>query len=235
MKFKYSAESLVGFEKILQRFFEILPGAVSWSSLVGITLLSLTKPFAAAIVIIVFDLYWLFRLFYTTIFLVLSYRILSSESRTDWMKEIRALQDRRLQDISNPFRRQEAERFLMFEGHAAWATWAFLLTFIGWLPVLFASKQFSKDVLYYSTQRITGVIFNLSLLSFLVSVSISLLLLPKKRMRRPFFKKLWFAFEWTLVPLIAVFLSALPALDAQTRILFGRRLGFWVTDKKRIP
>ena len=48
-----------------------------------------------------------------------------------------------------------------------------------------------------------------------------------------FLKRIILAIEWLLVPLIIVFLSALPALDAQTRLMFGRYMEFWVTDKKR--
>ena len=40
-------------------------------------------------------------------------------------------------------------------------------------------------------------------------------------------------FEWLLVPVIAIFLGALPALDAQTRLLLGRYLEFQVTEKTR--
>ena len=35
-----------------------------------------------------------------------------------------------------------------------------------------------------------------------------------------------------MVPLIAVLLSAIPALDAQTRLMCGRYLEFWVTEKR---
>ncbi len=40
-------------------------------------------------------------------------------------------------------------------------------------------------------------------------------------------------FQWILVPVVG-FLSAFPALDSQTRILFGKYFGeFWVTEKMR--
>ena len=46
-------------------------------------------------------------------------------------------------------------------------------------------------------------------------------------------KQIGHMFEWLLVPLTAVVLSAVPALDAQTRLLLGRSLEFWVTEKRR--
>ena len=31
-----------------------------------------------------------------------------------------------------------------------------------------------------------------------------------------------------------LFLSAMPALDAQTRLMFNKRMEFWVSDKRKI-
>jgi cellulose synthase/poly-beta-1,6-N-acetylglucosamine synthase-like glycosyltransferase len=119
-------------------------------------------------------------------------------------------------------------------GHVAWSTWAFLLTIIGWLPAIFAEREFSDTVLYYSTPRITGLIFNLASLALVTTVVLSLCLLPKEeKASQPLLKRIILALEWVLVPAVAVFLSALPALDAQTRLMLGRYMEFWVTDKRR--
>jgi len=129
------------------------------------------------------------------------------------------------------FRMKQA--FKLFEGHVAWATWAFLLTFIGWLPAIFATKAFSHSVLYYSAPRIMGLIFNLASFSLITSMVLSLLLLPKNKEKHPIFKRIGYAFEWLLIPFTMVFLSALPALDAQTRLMMGKDMTFWVTDKQK--
>jgi hypothetical protein len=121
----------------------------------------------------------------------------------------------------------------MLENHISWSTWAFLITVIGWLPALFAGREFSDTVLYYSAPRITTMIFNLSTLALIASIIISLLLLPKKKMKWPLLRRIVLMFEWLMVPLTFVFLGAIPALDAQTRLMFGRYMEFWVTDKGR--
>ncbi|MBL7073433.1 MAG: glycosyltransferase family 2 protein [Candidatus Omnitrophica bacterium] len=123
--------------------------------------------------------------------------------------------------------------FKLFEGHIAWATWAFLLTFVGWLPAIFASRAFSHSVLYYSAPRIMGTIFNLASFSLITSIVLSILLLPKKKEKHSIAKRIGYAFEWLLIPFTMVFLSALPSLDAQTRLMFGKYMTFWVTDKKK--
>lgn len=123
--------------------------------------------------------------------------------------------------------------FKLFEGHIAWATWAFLLTFVGWLPAIFASRAFSHSVLYYSAPRIMGTIFNLASFSLITSIVLSILLLPKKKEKHSISKRIGYAFEWLLIPFTMVFLSALPSLDAQTRLMLGKYMTFWVTDKKK--
>lgn len=123
----------------------------------------------------------------------------------------------------------------LFETHIAWATWPFLLAVIGWLPALFASGEFSSSVLYYSTTRITGTIFNLASLSLVATILLSIRFLPHPRKRFSLLRKILHPFEWLLIPFIAIFFSALPALDAQTRLMRGKYLEFWLTEKKRRP
>ena len=123
--------------------------------------------------------------------------------------------------------------FKLLAGHVAWATWPFLLGVIGWLPAVFAEREFSSSVLYYSAPRVTAMIFSLSSLALVTTMILSVSLLPKHRVPDPWLKKLGHACEWLFVPIIAIFLSALPALEAQTRLMFGRSIEFWVTEKPR--
>ena len=123
--------------------------------------------------------------------------------------------------------------FKLFEGHVTWAALPFLLTFVGWLPVISAGNEFSSTVLYYSASRFTQAIFALSSVSLLGTIIMSLWLLPKKKKRFSLFWTTIHGLEWFLVPFILVFLSAMPALDAQTRLMFNKRMEFWVSDKRR--
>ncbi len=133
-----------------------------------------------------------------------------------------------------PFSKKFKHSFKLFEGHISWATWPFLLGVIGWFPAFFAGREFSSSVLYYSAPRIKAIIFNLASLGLLATSILSICLLPKPKTRYPFLKIIGHLFEWILVPLISIFLSAVPALDAQTRLARGKYMEFWVTEKKRI-
>ncbi len=133
-----------------------------------------------------------------------------------------------------PLYRKAKHAFKLFEGHIAWTTWAFLLSVIGWLPAIFATREFSHTVLYYSAPRIAGTIFHLASLSMIVSIILSLFLLPARSGKNPILKRVGYAFQWLLIPFTIIFLSAIPALDAQTRLMLGKYMTFWVTDKSRL-
>ena len=130
-------------------------------------------------------------------------------------------------------RKKITHGFKLLEGHLAWSTWAFLLTVVTWLPALLAHREFSSTVIYYSAPRITATIFRLATLSLAATIVLSLSLLPKNQSRFSFGGNLIHALEWLLVPVIAVFFSAMPALDAQTRLMLGKPMEFWVTDKQK--
>ncbi len=123
--------------------------------------------------------------------------------------------------------------FKMFEAHISWATWGFLLSVIGWMPVLFARREFASSVVYYNVPEIANTIFNLASLCLITSIILSLSLLPKTTLRTSWLLKLGHALEWLMIPFILVLFGALPALDAQTRLMRGQYLEFFVTDKVR--
>ncbi len=62
---------------------------------------------------------------------------------------------------------------------------------------------------------------------------ISLSLIPKRPDDASRLRYLVMALQWLLVPATMIVFSAIPGLDAQTRLMFGRYMGFWVTPKTR--
>jgi hypothetical protein len=69
----------------LKRVLEIIPGALSWSIIIALVLLSFFRPVASAIVIITFDFYWIIRTVYLTTLLILANHRLSSQRNEDWL------------------------------------------------------------------------------------------------------------------------------------------------------
>jgi len=125
------------------------------------------------------------------------------------------------------------QAFRLFHAHITWATWPFMLTVMSWLPAMVISMGHSHSVVRYNEPRVLSTMFNLSMIGFLVYAVLSQVFLPRQKGGTPVWKRLLHALEWVLVPPVSLAFGAIPALDAQTRLLLGHRLGFWVTVKKR--
>lgn len=130
-----------------------------------------------------------------------------------------------------PLRDRFAHGIKILEAHIAWATWGFMLTVLNWLPLMTAGREFESTVVYYTAPRISGMVFHFAGIALIATIVLSQLFLPRPPTSRPFLWRLLHASEWLLIPIITLFFSALPALDAQTRLMLGRRLEFWVSGK----
>ncbi len=85
------AYDLAGGEYVLYRFLEMIPGLVSWGTIIGIVLLSMYAPVAAAYFIIAFDLYWLLKTFYLSLHQKHSWRRLRHNMNVDWRARMETL------------------------------------------------------------------------------------------------------------------------------------------------
>jgi hypothetical protein len=114
-----------------------------------------------------------------------------------------------------------------------WATSPILLTFTGFIPGL-VNIPFRETVLAYNLPLIMSNLLTFSSTGIIVCAIISLNLIPYNP------KKGWkgqisLMLQWLLIPIVSLFLSAVPALDAQTRLMFGKYLEYKVTQKSRPP
>ncbi|HLD17786.1 MAG TPA: glycosyltransferase family 2 protein [Patescibacteria group bacterium] len=71
------------------RRWEIVPGLFIWGTFALAVALSFFAPSAAVVLIIVFDLYWLFRVTYFVVFLAASWREYRKTIRIDWASRVR--------------------------------------------------------------------------------------------------------------------------------------------------
>ncbi|MCX5711392.1 MAG: glycosyltransferase family 2 protein, partial [Candidatus Omnitrophica bacterium] len=78
-------------EKRLKRIFEIMPGALSWGIIITFIIIAFVNPVICAILIIIFDFYWIIRTAYLTILLVMAYRSLHKEKFRNWIEDCEAL------------------------------------------------------------------------------------------------------------------------------------------------
>ena len=123
------------------------------------------------------------------------------------------------------------QTFIIFEGFWSWATAALLIFFLGWLPLVLGGEKFNITLLSYNLPKLTSTLMTLAMIGMLISAIISFLLLPPRPKNYSKLKNLSMVFQWFLLPLTLIFFGALPALDSQTRLMLGKPLSFWVTEK----
>lgn len=73
------------------RFWEMVPGVLVWTILIGSLYLSLFIPTAAIVCIIIFDLYWMLRVFYFVIHVVAAYSAYRKTIKVDWREKVEAI------------------------------------------------------------------------------------------------------------------------------------------------
>lgn len=118
-------------------------------------------------------------------------------------------------------------------GFHSWATNALIIGVIGWMPVLIGGDHFYASVLSGNLPIVTRTLMTFAMIGLFFSAIISTLLLPKKPKKYSISKNLIMFSQWIILPFSIVIFGAFPALEAQTRLMLGKYMGFWVTPKKR--
>jgi len=81
-------------ERRVQRILEIIPGILTWVTLLGMFIFSFLVPVYVAIFIILFDIYWIYRTIFIAYYSVQGYKKLQRGKKIDWWE--------RCQNIAQP-------------------------------------------------------------------------------------------------------------------------------------
>lgn len=132
-----------------------------------------------------------------------------------------------------PLRKKAYTLWTLMEGMFTWATAPVMIFALGYLPLWLTPEALRTSAFYQNTPHTLELLMQLSLLGVVLSATVALTLLPP----RPKHKKIHVAavmvLQWLLVPITFTIFGALPAIDAQTRLMLGKYLGYNVTEKKR--
>jgi hypothetical protein len=134
-------------------------------------------------------------------------------------------------DRQVPFFQKIEIIFRLLEGHISWSTASLLIATAVWFPYLL-NPAFSQTVLGSNMPVFARTLLMITWIGIVVSMTISLLLLPKRPKNYPRAKMIFMLVQWVLIPISAVFFGSIPAIDAQTRLMINKPLGFRVTEKK---
>ncbi len=140
-----------------------------------------------------------------------------------------------LKDKRISLKRKLRYAFVQVEGFWSLATNPLLIFMLGWLPLFLGGQQFNTLLLSYNLPRITRTLMTIAMLGLIGSAIISLSFLPKRPKTQRFRKFFYMVLQWILIPVTILIFGAIPGLDAQTRLMFGKYMGFWVTPKHQKP
>lgn len=116
------------------------------------------------------------------------------------------------------------------ETHLLWTVSFFILTISASVPPL-VNPIFKRTVLGFLLPKLSGIILTLSSVMLILYVYLDYQL-RKKLDHKIRLRSIPFLFiQWYLLPIVSFIFSSLPALDAHTRLLFGKKIKYKVTEK----
>ncbi|MCA9361868.1 glycosyltransferase family 2 protein [Candidatus Kaiserbacteria bacterium] len=131
-----------------------------------------------------------------------------------------------------PLKKRWAIGLIQGEGYWSLATHPLVLFMLGWAPIFLGSREFHGTVLSFELPFMVRNLLILAMGGLVVSSIISLSLTPPRPDGHSRFRYVVMALQWVMVPITMVLFSAVPGLEAQTRLMFGAYMGFWVTPKR---
>ena len=118
----------------------------------------------------------------------------------------------------------------IIETHLFWPVSFFILTISASIPPLI-NPSFKRTVLGLLLPKLSVLILTLSSSMLILYIYLDIKLRQKVNMKTGITNLPLLIIQWYLLPVVSFFFSSLPALDAHTRILLGKKLKYKVTEK----
>lgn len=116
------------------------------------------------------------------------------------------------------------------EDHFLWPVNWFAITVSAIFPPLL-NEEFSRTILGKTLPQVTSTLLTLSLVSMIVIIVLDALNRPPRPNKRSVLSYILQPLEFVLLPIIGFFFSALPGIDAHTRLMLGKYIEYKVTEK----
>jgi cellulose synthase/poly-beta-1,6-N-acetylglucosamine synthase-like glycosyltransferase len=129
-----------------------------------------------------------------------------------------------------PFWEKSIRALYVIKDHILWPVSWFAITLGANIPPLL-NKNFNRTVIGKTLPQMSSGILTLSLIALVIIIFIDWQQKPKAPAEMPRWKRFLASFEFILLPIAGFFFTALPGLDAHTRLLLGRYLEYRVTEK----
>jgi hypothetical protein len=114
--------------------------------------------------------------------------------------------------------------------HFLWPVNWFIITVGLTVPTLL-NPAFGRTALGYTVPRLSSFILTISLVFLVIMIVIDNMHKPKRPNNFSLFRLILTPFEFILLPIAGFFFSALPGIDAHTRLMLGKYIQYKVTEK----
>lgn len=118
----------------------------------------------------------------------------------------------------------------LLEHHIFWPANWFILTIGSLVPPL-VNPAFGRTALGHNLSQLSSGILTLSTIFIVVVIIVDWRSKPPRPKDYAAWKLPFLYLQWLTIPVVAFFLTAIPGLDAHTRLMLGKRLEYRVTEK----
>lgn len=129
-----------------------------------------------------------------------------------------------------PFWEKTMRVFHVLESHFLWPVNWFAITIGAQIPPL-VNPSFSQTIMGKTLPQVSSGILTIALINLFVIFVIDMKNRPPRPNKVSFIKRLLQPVEFVLMPAVGFFFSALPGIDAHTRLLLGKYIEYRVTEK----
>ncbi len=118
----------------------------------------------------------------------------------------------------------------LLDSHVTLAILAPIVAFGGWVPMIMNIS--SHDMVAYNLPNIVSIVETFASIGLIVTVLISLKMLPKRPAKYKKVKALSMLLQWILMPVTSIIYQSLAAFYAQTRLMLGKYMEKFDVTKK---
>ncbi len=118
----------------------------------------------------------------------------------------------------------------LLDGHVTLAIMAPIVAFGGWVPMLMNLR--SRGAVAFNLPNVVGIIQTVAAIGILVTIFMSLKMLPKRPEKYNSKRTIMMVVQWILSPVIAIVYQSAAAFYAQTRLMLGKYMEKFDVTKK---
>jgi len=135
-----------------------------------------------------------------------------------------------LKDTAIPWSNKLLKLFIKVRKNVEWVMLPIILGVGNFLPE-WLNQDYKQSTIAFNIPILTSRMLTLTLFSFVVLFIIIQKLSPKKPAKWKLYRSVLHYAKWIIFPLVSVVFGSIPALDAQTRLLFGKTIRYKTAPK----